>query len=98
MAPGEGLALMGAYRAHVSRLISEIAGVPLAEGWSYDNPIAGLNGRCVCGERGDEIARGVLHPQCIRRVASMIVAAKIDYATRVHVGEIVPVKPRTRGA
>ena len=88
---------MAIFREHLSGLISKVAGVSLAPGFTLERPVCDGD-RCVCGERGDEIARGVywLHPKCVRFVASKIMLARMEYARLVAVGEIEAPKPRTR--
>lgn len=88
---------MGAFREHLAGLISNVAGVPLSPEFSLERPVCDGD-RCVCGKRGDEIARGVhwLHPKCVRFVASKIMLARMEYARLVASGEIEAPKPRTR--
>lgn len=83
-------------RPLTSAEMSEIARVPLAEGWTYDRPIC-IGETCACGQRGDEIARGTFyfHARCVRVVASRVVAAKVEALTAL-AASAPPSSPRRK--
>ena len=86
----------GAYREYHAGLLASIAGVNLAPDFTLSMPRC-VGDTCVCGKRGDEIARGTfwLHSQCVRFVATKIMLAKVEYARLVAEGQIEAPKPRT---
>ena len=69
--------------------LSAIAGIELAEGFTLDAP-ACVGETCVCGRRGDEIARGTfwLHPQCVRLGAARASAWKVRVLTELEAERI----------